>query len=76
MALNNGKQNQRLFVIKIVDNKGRKKTILRLLYDEQEAHSFGYTKVVSVVPLFSENVGTAEDLMNDNNKDEKGEEII
>jgi len=72
MALN--KQSQRLFVIKIVDSKGRKKHILRLLYDEQEAYSFGYTKVVSVIPLFSENVGTAEDIMKDS--DEKGDKII
>jgi hypothetical protein len=62
--------NQRLFVIKIIDNKGRKKTILRLLYDDQEAYSFGYTKVVSVVPLFSEDVGTAEDLMKDSDDDD------
>jgi hypothetical protein len=62
--------NQRLFVIKIIDNKGRKKTILRLLYDDQEAYSFGYTKVVSVVPLFSEDVGTAEDLMKDSYDDD------
>ena len=69
--------NQRLFVIKIIDNKGRKKTILRLLYDDQEAYSFGYTKVVSVVPLFSEDVGTAEDIMKDSDDDnEKGEKII
>ena len=61
---------QKLFVIKIIDNKGRKKTILRLLYDEQEAYSFGYTKVVSVVPLFSDNVGTAEDIMQDKNSEE------
>jgi len=61
---------QRLFVIKIMDSKGRKKTILRLLYDKQEAYSFGYTKVVSVVPLFSENVGTAEDIMQDKNDEE------
>jgi hypothetical protein len=71
--------NQRLFVIKIIDNKGRKKTILRLLYDDQEAYSFGYTKVVSVVPLFSEDVGTAEDLMKDSDDDDNeknGDEII
>ena len=75
MALNNSnKQSQRLFVIKIIDNKGRKKHILRLLYDEKEAYSFGYTKVVSVIPLFSENVGTAEDIMKDS--DEKGDKII
>ena len=70
------KQNQRLFVIKIVDSKGRKKTILRLLYDEQEAYSFGYTKVVSVVPLFSEDVGTAEDIMKDSDENEKGDKIL
>lgn len=70
----NPRQSQRLFVIKIVDNKGRKKTILRLLYDEQEAYSFGYTKVVSVVPLFSENVGTAEDIMQDQEKENIGDE--
>jgi len=61
---------QRLFVIKIKDNKGRTKHILRLLYDEQEAYSFGYTKVVSVVPLFSEDVGTAENIMKDSNEKE------
>lgn len=67
---------QRLYVIKIVDSKGRKKTILRLLYDGQEAYSFGYTKIVSVVPLFSENVGTAEDIMKDSGENEKGDEIL
>lgn len=63
---------QRLFVIKIMDKKGRKKTILRLLYDAEEANTFGYTKVISVIPLFSENVGTAEQVMQE--KDEEGEE--
>ena len=73
---------QKLFVIKIIDSKGRKKTILRLLYDEQEAYSFGYTKVVSVIPLFSENVGTAEAIMkkdsdgNDSGENERGDEIL
>jgi hypothetical protein len=75
MALN-GKQSQRLFVIKIIDNKGRKKTILRLLYDENEALSFGYTKIVSVLPLFSEDVGTAEDIMKDSDENEKGDKIL
>jgi hypothetical protein len=70
---NNGfRQSQKLFVIKIEDKKGRKKNILRLLYDENEAYMFGYTKVLSVVPLFSENIGTAENIIQE--KDEGGYE--
>jgi hypothetical protein len=71
MTLNNGnRQSQRLFVIKIKDKKSRKKTILRLLYDEREAYSFGYTEVISVVPLFSDNIGTAESIMQEKDEEE------
>lgn len=65
-------QNQRLFVIKVKDKKGRVKTILRLLYDENEAYSFGYTQVISVIPLFSSEGNTAEKIMQ--GKEEEGEE--
>ena len=61
-------KSQRLYVIRIRDDKGRKKTILRLLYDENEAYSFGYTEVLSVVPLFSDG-STAQNIMREEDND-------